>query len=339
MDHQEQEFTLEDIIKEFGTQEASEDGEQEIYISEEDAPAEEAAEETAVVQAEGAAEESSEPEPELAPEPEQTGFAAGDTIRMDVVDFGRGEVHNAQPVDDEADAREDIPAPQQPQTEPFSEQWEPEYEQPIAEYVPPRQILIHPQSKLRQLKRELVAGPEKQYYILLEKGLGKLQTAIFFSALVVLISAIATAIYAMGVVEPNRMKLMIFGQLLAMMICALLGSYQLLEGLTDLKNKRFSLNTLLVFSFVLCVADGLLCLQDLRVPCCAAFGLQMTMSLWSAYQRRNTKLGQLDTMRKATHLEGVGVQEDYHEAGAGILRGEGRVEDFMDNYAIPSIWC
>ena len=327
MDEQEQAFTLEDIMKEFG------DPAQEELISEEDAaPQEEAFEEEPAQASDDMTQEEMQEEPEAV---QQAAFAAGDTIRMDAVRFGKGAVHNAQLVDDEEDAAPPIPQ-QEEQTEPFSEEWEPEYEQPIAEYVPPRPILIHPRSKIRELKRKLVAGPEKQYYILLEQGLGKLQAAIFFCGLVALISAVGTAVYAAGMVSPNRMKLMIFVQLLAMMICALLGSYQMLEGLADLKNKRFSLNTLLAFSFLFCVIDGVLCLQDLRVPCCAAFGLQMTMSLWSAYQRRNTKLGQLDTMRKATHLEGIGLQADYCEEGAGLLRGEGRVEDFMDHYASPS---
>ena len=326
MDEQEQAFTLEDIMKEFG-----DPAQEEPIPEEETAPQEEAFQEEPTEEPDEATEEI----PEEPGETQQDAFAAGDTIRMDVVKFGKGTVHNAQPVDDEVDAAPQIPV-QEEQTEPFSEAWEPEYEQPIAEYVPPRPILIHPRSKIRELKRKLVAGPEKQYYILLEQGLGKLQAAIFFCGLVALISAAATAIYAAGIVGPDRMKLMIFGQLLAMLICALLGSYQLLEGLADLKNKRFSLNTLLAFSFLFCVIDGVLCLQDLRVPCCAAFGLQMTMSLWSAYQRRNTKLGQLDTMRKATHLEGIGAQADYCEDGVGLLRGEGRVEDFMDHYASPS---
>ena len=256
-----------------------------------------------------------------------------DTVRLDTTQFGKGAVHDAQPVEEEP---AQAPAEQTPEEEPFSENWEPEYEQPIAEYVPPRPVLIHPRSKIRELKRKLVAGPEKEYYALLERGLGKLQVAMFFSLLVVLISAVATGMYALGMVGATRMKLMVFGQLLAMLISALLGSYQLMEGISDLRSKRFSLNTLLCFSFLLCTIDGVLCLQDLRVPCCAAFGLQMTMSLWSAYQRRNTRLGQLDTMRKASMLVGIGLQEEYLDQHTALLRGEGRVEDFMESYGKPS---
>jgi hypothetical protein len=73
------------------------------------------------------------------------------------------------------------------------------------------------------------------------------------------------------------------------------------------------------------------CLQDLRIPCCAAFSLLVTMSLWATYHKRTIKLSQLDTMRKATHLDAIGTgrSEDGTDV---ILRGEGQVSDFMDAY-------
>lgn len=243
----------------------------------------------------------------------------GDTIRMDPI---------AQPDEPEEEVAEEVQSEQQP----YDGDWEPEYEQPMGEYVPPRPILFHPRSKLRELKRKLVAGPEKQYYNLLEKGLEKLQLAIFFNTLVVLASAVATGMYALGMVQDNRMRLMVFGQFLAMLLSALLGSQQLIEGALDLFKKRFTLNTLLVFSFALCCADGVMCLRELRVPCCAAFSLEVTMSLWNAYQNRNTRMGQLDTMRKATYLDGICAVEEFYNESAGLIRNEGLVEDFMDNY-------
>ncbi len=267
-----------------------------------------------------------EPEPIAAPldEPEPA-FMTDDTIRMDAIGgdipLPKGEVRIAAPVE-ENDA--------------FTDGWEPEYEQPIGEYVPPQPIIFHPKSRLRELKRKLVAGPERRYYQLSEKGLGKLQAAIFLSVLVVLLGAGATALYAAGLVQPERLRLMVFGQFLAMLLSALLGSFQLLEGITDLIRRRFSLNTALVFIFLLCCIDGILGLQQLRVPCCAAFSLSMTMSLWCAYERRNTELGQMDTMRKATHLDALGAQEGYFEDRKGFVRFEGQVEDFMDRYDAPS---
>jgi len=330
MDEKElQEFSLEDIMKEFSDHDTVVETEQSEIEALEQLPEEPETEET----------------PESLPEEEAPKTAVtsdtirmSDTIRLNVVRHTKGEVHNAKPIEDE----EEAPAEQQPEekgetAEPFSEGWEPEYEQPIAEYVPPRPVLIHPRSRIRELKSKLVAGPEKIYYKLQEKGLGKLQVAIFFNILVVVISALATAMDAFGMVGENRMKLLVFGQFLAMLVSALLGSFRLIEGVEDIFKKRFSMNSALVVSFLLCCADGVICLQELRVPCCAAFSLQMLMSLWNTYQKRNTVMGQMDTLRKANHLEGIGVAPDYYEGINGLLRKEAELEDFMDTYREPSM--
>lgn len=248
-----------------------------------------------------------------------------DTIRMEAIRIPKGQVRIAEPIEEEQ------PGPVA-EEEAFPEDWEPEYEQPMGEYIPPQPIIFHPRSRLRELKRKLVAGPEKRYYELAEKGLGKLQAAIFLSLLVALISAGSTAMYAFGMVQENRMRLMVFGQFFTVLVSALLGSFQLIEGVGDLLKGRFSLNSLLVFSFVFCCMDAVLCLRQLRVPCCAAFSLEMTMSLWSTYQRRNTEMGQMDTMRKANHLDSLYAVPDYYEGRKGLVRGEGQVEDFMDTW-------
>ncbi len=228
------------------------------------------------------------------------------------------------------------PADQLPRAEPYSEEWEPEYEQPISEYVPQEPIVFRPKSRLQELKHKLVEGPERRYYQLSELGLGKLRTAVFLSALIFLLAAGAAALYALDMVSAERIRLVIFGQFLALMLSALLGSFQLIEGVADVFRKKFSLNTLLVFSGVACAADAIICLQMHRVPCCAAFCLNMTMSLWSTYQKRSTEISQMDTMRKATRLDSLVSSQDYYEGLPGILRGEGQVEDFMDNYNAPS---
>ena len=339
MDEQElQEFNLEDIIKEFS--DPKPEGESV------DTPKEgmEPLSEPQTPESAGAsvAPETPEPEaapaaesPETAPGPEASSGKSqtpspvtGETIRLDPLQAPSAQLRGAEPT-------EEAPA-QRPEEEPFSDTWQPEFEQPIADYVPPPPIIFRPRSRLRELKRKLVEGPEKRYYELSEKGLGKLQAAIFLSFLVVLLSAVSTALYAMGMVQENRLRLMIFGQFLAMLVSALLGSFQLIEGVTDLFHKRFTLNTLLACTFIACCADGILCLRQLRIPCCAAFSLEVTMSLWSASQRRNTELGQTDTMRKATMLGGIFPAQDYYEGKKGLLRGEGQVEDFTETYTAVS---
>lgn len=263
------------------------------------------------------------------PESQHPSSVSGDTIRLENIEALAKEAAAAQ-----AAAQAAAPEPQSP--EPYSGQWQPEFEQPIAEYVPPQPIIFHPRARLRELKRKLVAGPERRYYLLNERGLGKLQAAIFLSFLVVVLSAGATALYELGIVQPERLKLMIFGQFFAMLLSALLGCYQLMEGAGDLMRGRFTLNSMLIFTFLACCVDGVFCLRELRIPCCAAFSLQVTMSLWGAYHRRGTEMAMMDTLRKANHLHDIRRSKDYHDGCDALLRSEGRLEDFMDNYAVPS---
>lgn len=343
MDEKErQEFDLEDILKEFSDEALPEES---VELSQEELSAltaeleigEEALSELMTepaIPSEEVPEEASTAEEAPAAEV-QAPAEMEQTIRLEFIPDAKGHVNNAQPIEDEEETQPAAPSAPEKE-EAFSQNWEPEYEQPIAEYVPPQPIVFHPRSRLRELKRKLVAGPEKRYYELSEKGLGKLQLAIFLSFLVVVASAVATAMHAMGMVPENRQRLMVFSQFLAMLVSALLGSFQLIEGVADLFKKRFTLNTLMVFTFVVCCVDGVFCLQEQRIPCCAAFSLQVMMSLWSAYNTRTTQLGQLDTMRKASRLDGIRSIECYYQEAAGLVRGEGEVEDFMDTYQKPS---
>ncbi len=226
--------------------------------------------------------------------------------------------------------------PRKPKAEPYAEGWEPEYEMPMGEYIPPEPIVFRPKSRLGELKRKLVEGPERRYYELSERGVGKLQLAMFLQLLVVALAAATTVLYALGVIGPERVKLVIFCQFLSLLLSALFGSYQLMEGIADLFKGHFSLNTLLIFSLLACLADGVLGFRQLRIPSCAAFSLNMLTCLWSAYHKRTTEQGQMDTLRKATRLDSLVSDPDYYEGRQGFLRGQGQVEDFMDRYQAPS---
>lgn len=278
-------------------------------------------------------------------ENEQAQGVSGDTMRLDEISEAvrqelsvTDETVTFTPVGQEEEENEQpqIILPPEPETEPYSDEWEPEYEQPISDYVPLQPIVFRPKSRLQELKRKLIEGPEKCYYELVEQGTGKLQVAIATNLFVALASAAATALYAADGVPQERMRLMVFGQLLGLLLSAALGSYQLMEGIADLGKRRFTVNTLLIFSLISCVADGVFCLSQVRVPCCAPFSLNMTMSLWGAYQRRSTEMGQMDTMRKATRLDSLVLRENVLDGKPGYLRSEGQVEDFMDNYRVAS---
>lgn len=309
---------LEDILKEFGDVQDSES------VTEE------------------TADETQEERMEEVPAQEQTEQPAvpGDTIRLDdLAQVNRPEntVKNAvvtaetvrlYPIMQEA--TEEEPVAEEPATEKTAEEEPAQMEEP----EPPRAapIVFDPRAKLRELKRKLVAGPERRYYELSEVGVGKLQMAMFLCLVVVAVSAGVGVMYNLEMIPENRMRLMVFGQVLAMLLGALMGSYQMLDGLASFLKGKFTANTLLCFTFLACCADSVFCLQELRVPICAAFTLEVMMSLWATYHQRTTEMGMMDTMRKAIRLHSVVKCPDFYEGQNAVLRGEGQVEDFMDHY-------
>ena len=216
---------------------------------------------------------------------------------------------------------------EEPAAEDGSEDTEETSAQPEKEPIP-----FSPRARLRELKTKLIAGPEKRYYELEELGVGKLQIAILLNLALVALCAGGAVLYAMGAVPGNRMRFLAFSQVLAMLISALLGSNALLDGLGDIFHGKFTLNTLMALTFFACCADAVYCLMELRIPCCAAFCLEMTMALWARYHRRSTEMAQMDTLRKAVNLGSIVKSPDYYNKRPGILRGQGDVEDFMDTY-------
>ena len=336
-----QDFDLEDILKEFGEQPEAEEPapsatqmpklrfDDEVRDIPEEAP-EEVPEETADFPSEDFTEEAPEetvsftleddaeevPEAEESPLPDDTqAFAPVDEVSVDSLVSDEPTIAINPP--------EEAAEPQPAVAEPAFE---------VEEEFIPAPIVFTPRSRLKELKKQLVAGPERRYYELSEMGVGRLQAAVLLNLLVVLICGGVTALFALELVPENRMKLVVFSQVLAMLISALLGSNLMLDSLGDLLKGRFTVNTLLTLTFAACLIDGVFCLRELRVPCCAAFSLEMTMALWSRLQKHNTEMAQMDTMRKAVRLHGIVRVENYYEGKDGLLRKEGEVSDFMDTY-------
>ena len=211
---------------------------------------------------------------------------------------------------------------------------EPAFE--VEEEITPSPTLFTTRSRLKELKKDLVSGPEKRYYALSEVGTAKLQLALLLNTIVVLVCAAVTTMFALNLVPENRLRLVIFSQVLAMLVSATLGSHLMIDAIADLFKGRFTVNTLLTITFAACFVDGIFCLMDLRIPCCAAFSLEMTMALWARLQKRNTEMAQLDTMRKAVRLTGLVKVDEFYNGKDGLLRTEGHVSDFMDTYEKPS---
>lgn len=343
-----QEFNLEDILKEFGGDgfiDPVSEAPQPVAEAETPAPelppeevpeAEEPPMEEPIpaVQPDPAVDAGSEKTEEEQPSLESEAPVApvgGDTIRLD--DIAEAVANLSPEASSDPDPDPDD-TPEDAQT--VSTQETVEFDPPMEELVAPPPIIFRPRSRLKELKKKLIAGPEKRYYELSEYGLGRLQIAMILNFIVVLLCAGATAMYAAHIVPENRMRLLVFSQVLAMLVSAALGSHCMIDGVADLLKGRFTLNFMMVITFIACCADAVFCLIELRVPCCAAFSLEVSMSLWNRYHKRCTEMGQMDTMRKAIRLDSVVKVDDFYEGRPGLLRGEGQVEDFMDNYTIPS---
>ena len=348
---EELEFTLEDIMREFGSGSADDTIHDDVTPELlEDIPQRELLEDAPV-----AAHLTAQEEPELltwtprtkaAPAADLsdtqsfapvTTASAGDTQRIDTAAI-RAKTAPKGGVSDATQAFTPLGdvQPEPKGAEPFSANWEPQYDQPIGEYTPPEPIIFRPRSRLGELKRKLMEGPEQRYYALSEQGVGKLQIALFVSMLIVVLAVASIVLHRLDMVRDNRMRLLVFSELFAMLLSALLCWERLADGFGSLFRGKFNVDTLLAFSFAACVADGIFCLKDVKVPFCAAFCLEVLMCLWSEYQKRATELLQMDTLRKATRLSRVSKAPDCHEGRPGFFVCDGEPEDFMDTYRIPS---
>lgn len=293
------------------------------------------------VSAEAAAPEAASEESAVTAEPGAEDSAAENSVSADASDEPAADA----PVTDDT-VRMDVlpgspepPAPTDEPTMPF----QPLTEAPAAEAdktetsgEAPKTIPFNSRVRLQELKKKLVSGPEKRYYDLTEQGVLKLQLGMAACFVILLLSGALSSMYMLEMISGSRLKFVIFSQILGMLVSGLLGCHLMLDGLDDLFHLKFSLNTILAVTFLACCGDAVFCLQELRIPCCAAFTLEMLMAMLAQYHRRSTEMAQMDTMRKAVKLVSIVKQPDYYDGKDGVLRGEGDVEDFMDTYTAPS---
>lgn len=290
---------------------------------------------------------------EFAPEvPQEASAVTGDTIRLDklpdappnapvstdtlVFEAPQEPETPAQEPPEEPNPPEPPAKAAEPEPAPFSADWEPEYEEPMGEYQPQEPIPFPPKNRLRTMRQKLVAGPEKRFFELSALGLGKLRLGIILNLVLFALSAGITVAYSNGSIGADQIRLVIFSQLLFVMLSALVGCYRLLGGLGDLLKGRFTLNSLLLITFVVCVADGFSCLYSQRIPCCALFCLDMVMAQWAARQYRGTQMSQMDTLRKAPDLTAIVKIEDYYDGRPGYKTMEGDPDSYTQHYSTPS---
>ncbi len=319
-------FNLEDILREFS------DNPDEIVELEEAGSVTEAvaqikaqteAIETAMAEAARAEEEAAE----------AARLAAEEAARLVAEEAARAAEEAARLAAEAQQLPEEVPVAEAPSVQTEEEVFIPDQTE-AAPKKPP--LMFRPRTRAQELKKQIVAGPEKRYYELTEIGLGRVQLAMLANFFVVLLCIGATFLYAMDMVPENRLRLLVFSQVLSLLVSALLGCYVLMDGIGDLLKFKLSLNAMLFLTFLVCCADAVFCLRELRVPCCAAFSVEMGMALYNRYLRRFTELGQMDTLRKAVRLDSLARVPDYYEGQEGLIRGDGQVADFMDNYNRPT---
>lgn len=337
------ELDFEAIMREFSSEEPAQEPTEEPVEAPIAEPAEVSAEEPEQILP--APEEPMEDQPLVLP-PKESGVTE-DTIRLEQLNHLRESIAAAQEESTEEvpqepeDATVRIPElelaePEDAQEQPLPESEQSEPQEPAQEQPRPRPIPFQPKNRLQALKRELIAGPEKRYYEISEQGVGKLQLGILLCLVLVAIAAAADGVYALGNLSDNRLKLMVYGQVLILLLGGLMSSRLMVDGMASLFHGRFTMNTLLTFSFLACCADGAFCLKELRVPVCGAFALEAAMGLWAVYHRRTAQMGQMDTLRKAARLDGLTHVQGYPDGNPGVVTMDGKVSDFMDRYDTPS---
>ncbi len=221
-------------------------------------------------------------------------------------------------------------SPRKPAAAPYTAEWEPEYDAPMGDYIPKEPIEFPKKMRPKTLQQKLAEGPQQQYEKMDKGALGHLRAGMLLN-LILFLAAASTALLSYQV-EGQKLKLMIVGQILVMMLSALVGYKRLLSGVTEMLHHRFRLDSMLAVTLAVCWIDALLCLKNQRMPFAAVFSLQMLMAQWAEYQKLQTRISQLDTLRKASDLTAVVKNKDYYKRQCAYQTAEGQPEDFMDHY-------
>ena len=172
--------------------------------------------------------------------------------------------------------------------------------------------------KVRQL-----SGPD-------EKSLARLRAALIVHGALFLAAAVMALLAYRA--DGLQLKVMVAGELVILLLSALVGCRRLLEGIQAVRGRGFRLESLLAVSFLVCALDGLLCLGNHNLPFGSVFSLQMLMAQWAEYQKRQTYASQLDTLHRASDLTAVVKTENYYKDQPAYQTAKGRLEDFTEHY-------
>ena len=146
-----------------------------------------------------------------------------------------------------------------PAAEPYTANWEPEYDAPMGKYTPKEPIEFPQKNRQQVIREKLAAGPEQRYQKLAKTGVSRLRAEMLLSIILFLAAASMALLYHQ--VDGQRLKVMICGQVLILLLSALVGYQRLLDGVMGILCRRFDLDGFLVVTLVVCWIDGLLCIK------------------------------------------------------------------------------
>lgn len=215
--------------------------------------------------------------------------------------------------------------------EPFSEGWEPEYEEPMGNY-PQRDPIHFPNQRLRMLREKLTAGPEKRFYELTEAGTFRPTLLLLLAWLVFGLSMGTTLAFTAGYIGSQYASTVAFCQLLAVLMSALLVLSRLVQGIANLARGRFTLSAFLLISAIICLADGVLALSQQRISCCNLFCLAAAVAQWAVCHDRITELRRMDTLRRAQELTALTKVDALYDEDPGCITTPGDPDSFLLHY-------
>lgn len=232
------------------------------------------------------------------------------------------------------DEPEEMPPLEEPEeAEPFSDAWQPQYDEPIGHYESQEPIPFPQKNRTKLLREKLVAGPEKRFHDLTAAGVTGMRVGIFLQILLLVGALTSTILLQLDRIPEDQLQTLLFAQLIIIALSALAGCARLLNGLGCLLRGKFTLSTLLVITFAACMMDAYYCIAEQRMALSLPFCLEMLMSQLSAHQQRLTELSQMDTLRKARQLHAVVKIHRYHQELPGYVCVDGEPESFMHHYA------
>lgn len=120
-----------------------------------------------------------------------------------------------------------------------------------------------------------------------------------------------------------------FTEMALLLICSLLSYDVLAEGVSKILRLRFQLTSLLTVAVILALIDGSYCLTTTRATYCPVVCLLLSAALWGSSQTAQATCGTMDVGRRAVEPEAVLREPALLQKRAGVLRGKGSLAEFM----------